>query len=146
MSQDDTISPLIDNSFCILMFSFLATIMGQISAHLNATVGGSVLIPCSIPVNSRSITWFYWQEDKSNNILFHWHIDNKTQTVAEGYRNRCQALNTEFSSGNISIRLNNVSVGDDNKTFWANVDVNDEQGESSLPHQCKSSLQVSGIK
>uniref|UniRef100_A0A8P4GDS4 Ig-like domain-containing protein n=1 Tax=Dicentrarchus labrax TaxID=13489 RepID=A0A8P4GDS4_DICLA len=55
----------------ISLFSFLATIVGQISGQfLSATVGGSVLIPCSLPVHPLRLRWFYWQEDQSNNILF----------------------------------------------------------------------------
>ncbi|XP_042281974.1 butyrophilin-like protein 9 isoform X2 [Thunnus maccoyii] len=117
-----------------------APIMGQISALLNATVGGSVLFPCSLPVNSTSIKWFYWQEDGSDKLLFHWDKSGETQPVADEYRNRCQVFNTEFSSGNISIKLNNVSVGDDQKTFWASVRFDSTK---PLDHQCKSSLQVS---
>ncbi|XP_042281984.1 T-lymphocyte activation antigen CD80-like [Thunnus maccoyii] len=140
MSQDDIISPLTNNSYYISIFSFLAPIMGQIPVPLDATVGGSVLIPCSLPVNSTSIIWFYWQEDGSEKVLFHWDKSGETQPVADEYRNRCQVSNTEFSSGNISIRLNNVSVGDDQKTFWANVGFDSTK---QLKHQCKSSLQVS---
>uniref|UniRef100_A0A8C9YXV8 Ig-like domain-containing protein n=1 Tax=Sander lucioperca TaxID=283035 RepID=A0A8C9YXV8_SANLU len=89
------------------MFSLLAPIMGQIPLH--ATVGGSVLIPCSLPVNSsESLKWFYWQEEQSHNFLFFWDAGGKTQTIPEKYRDRCEAFNTEFSSGNISIRLNDV--------------------------------------
>lgn len=119
------------------MFSLLAPIMGQIPLH--ATVGGSVLIPCSLPVNSsESLKWFYWQEEQSHNFLFFWDAGGKTQTIPEKYRDRCEAFNTEFSSGNISIRLNDVVVGDDKLTFYAIVGWN--EGEPC----CKSTLQVSG--
>ncbi|XP_044221748.1 butyrophilin subfamily 3 member A2-like isoform X2 [Thunnus albacares] len=128
------------SSSSLLILLLCAPIMGQISVPLNATVGGSILIPCSLPVNSTSIKWFYWQEHGSEKLLFHWHISEKTQPVADEYRNRCQVFNTEFSSGNISIRLNNVSVGDDQKTFLAFVGFDSTK---RLIHQCKSSLQVS---
>lgn len=114
--------------------------MGQIPVPLSATVGGSVLIPCSQPVNSTSIRWFYWEEYGSDKVLFHWDIRKKTVPIVDEYRNRCQGFNTEFSSGNISIRLNNVSVGDDQKTFWAFVGFDSTK---LLEHQCRSSLQVS---
>ncbi|XP_067458986.1 CD276 antigen-like isoform X2 [Thunnus thynnus] len=128
------------SSSSLVILLLCAPIMGQIPVPLSATVGGSVLIPCSLPLNSTSIKWFYWQQEQSNNILFHWHISEKTQTTASEYRNRCQGFNTEFSSGNISIRLNNVSVGDDQKTFSACVGFDSTKG---LKRQCKSSLQVS---
>ena len=143
MSQDDIISLLTNNSYYISIFSFLAPIMGQISVPLIATVGESILIPCSLPVNSTSIKWFYWQEHGSEKLLFHWDKSGKTQPVAYEYRNRCQVFNNDFSSGNISIRLNNVSVGDDQKTFSAFVGFDSTK---RLIHQCKSCLRVSGME
>ncbi|XP_051260196.1 ICOS ligand isoform X2 [Dicentrarchus labrax] len=128
-------------STILLILLLSASTIGQISGQfLSATVGGSVLIPCSLPVPPRRIKWFYWQEDQSNNILFHWHTNGQTQPIADEYKNRCQVFSTEFSSGNISIRLDNVAVGHDNKTFWANVRLMDEK--ESKKH-CKSTLQVS---
>ncbi|XP_044221738.1 butyrophilin-like protein 2 isoform X2 [Thunnus albacares] len=128
------------SSSSLLILLLCAPIVGQISALLNATVGGSVLIPCSLPVNSTSIKWFYWQEHGSEKLLFHWDKSGETQPVADEYSNRCQVFNTEFSSGNISIKLNNVSVGDDQKTFLAFVGFDSTK---RLDHQCESSLQVS---
>ncbi|XP_067459039.1 CD276 antigen-like [Thunnus thynnus] len=133
------------SSSSLVIVLLCAPILGQISVPLNATVGGSVLIPCSLQVNSTSIKWFYWQEDGSEKHLFHWHISEETVPVADEYRNRCQGFNTEFSSGNISIRLNNVSVEDDQKTFWPYVGLYDEQEKvvKLLKDQCMSFLQVS---
>ena len=106
------------------------------------------MIPCPLPVNSTSIKWFYWQEDGTEKLLFNWHKSDKPQKVADEYKNRVQVFNTEFSSGNISIRLNNVSVEDDQSTFLAYVFLYDEQKHNYkwLGHQCKSSLRVSGME
>ncbi|KAM7407917.1 hypothetical protein PAMA_003599 [Pampus argenteus] len=125
-------------SSCLQISLLIAPIMGQISTLLNATVGGSVLIPCLLPIRNSCLTWFYWQEDQSDKLLFHWR-NGITQEVTDEYMNRCQAVNTDFSSGNISIRLNNVHVGDDDKIFWANFGFCNK----SPKHQCKSSVQVS---
>lgn len=126
------------------MLSFPALVMGQTSALLNATVGQSVLIPCSLTVNSKSVKWIYWQEDGTLKVLYDWNSETgKTDGVDPEYKNRCQVSNTDFSSGNISITLNNVSVHDDKKSFWANVGFTD--GER-LQHHCKSTLQVSGME
>ncbi|XP_051260232.1 ICOS ligand-like [Dicentrarchus labrax] len=125
----------------LLLLLLSASTIGQISGQfLSATVGGSVLIPCSLPVPPLRLKWFYWQEDQSNKILFHWDPNGQTIPIAEEYKNRCQVFPTEFSSGNISIRLDNVTVGDDNKTFWANVRLMDEK-ESE--RRCTFTLQVS---
>ncbi|XP_067459036.1 CD276 antigen homolog [Thunnus thynnus] len=128
------------SSSSLMILLLCAPIMDQIPVPLSATVGGSVLIPCSLPVNSTSIRWFYWAEDGSDKLLFHWHKSVQTAPVADEYKNRRQGFNTEFSFGNISIRLNNVSVGDDQKTFWASVGFDSTK---LLRRQCMSSLQVS---
>lgn len=120
--------------------------MGQTAPSLSATVGGSVLIPCSLPVEPVRLKWFYWQEDQSKNILFHWDTNNPTQPMTDKYKNRCQAFEAEFSSGNISIRLDSVTVMEDQKTFWAYASFYDEQKKVSKQCEqcCKSKLQVSG--
>ncbi|KAE8299639.1 hypothetical protein D5F01_LYC02049 [Larimichthys crocea] len=84
--------------------------MGQTPQCLNATLGRSVLIPCSLPELPLSLRWFYWQEDQSSNIFFHWDPRGQTLSVADEYMNRRQVFKSEFSSGNISIRLDNVAV------------------------------------
>ncbi|XP_027146970.1 ICOS ligand-like isoform X2 [Larimichthys crocea] len=126
----------------VLILLLCASITGQTPQRLNATLGHSVLIPCSLPVPPR---WFYWQEDQSSNILFHWDPKGQTLPGADEYMNRCQVFKSEFSSGNISIRLDNVAVEDDLKTFWVYVSFYDEQKKLIKPpeQRCKSTLQVS---
>ncbi|XP_042350228.1 uncharacterized protein LOC121948811 [Plectropomus leopardus] len=128
----------------LVIFLLCGPVIGQIPL-LNATVGGSVLIGCSLPVHQLLIRWFYWQEDQSENILFHSDTNMTMQPIADRYTNRCEAFNTEFSSGNISVILHNVSVGDDQKTFWAYVGFYDVQKKvKKWPEQwCKSKLRVS---
>ncbi|XP_051260209.1 uncharacterized protein LOC127365787 isoform X9 [Dicentrarchus labrax] len=110
---------------------------------ISATVGGSVLIPCSLPVPPLILRWFFWQ-DQFGNILFHWDLSGQTMPIADKYKKRCQVFPTEFSSGNISIRLDNVTVGDDNKTFWAYVRLMDEKNVPKPSEQrCKFTVQVS---
>ncbi|XP_036965169.1 uncharacterized protein LOC119025581 isoform X3 [Acanthopagrus latus] len=108
---------------------------------LSAAVGGSVLIPCSLPGNPLS---FYWQEDQSSDQLCHWD-SGKTLSGCDKYKGRFQVFNSEFSSGNISIRLDNISPEDDQKTFFAFVHFYDEQKKVAKPSEerCRSTLQVS---
>ena len=125
------------------MFSFLAHITCLISEQLlNATVGGSVLINCSLP--GYPLT-FYWQEDGEKNVLFHWKDGNEI-IEKNKYEKRSQIFRTEFSSRNISIKLHNISVEDDEKTFFAIVNLYKEPNitKSSQEKQCRSRLQVSG--
>ncbi|XP_030284116.1 butyrophilin-like protein 2 [Sparus aurata] len=112
-------------------------IPGLISEQLlRAAVGGSVLIPCSLPGNPLR---FYWQEDQSPYLLCHWD-GGKTLPGCDKYNGRFQVFTSEFSSGNISIRLDNISPEDDKKTFFAYVKF-DEQIQSE--RRCESTLQVS---
>ncbi|XP_036965165.1 uncharacterized protein LOC119025579 [Acanthopagrus latus] len=117
-------------------------VSGLISEQLlSAAVGGSVLIPCSLPGNPLT---FYWQEDQSSNQLCHWD-NGKTLPACDKYKGRFQVFNSEFSSGNISIRLDNISPEDDQKTFFAFVHFYDEQKKVAKPSEerCRSTLQVS---
>ncbi|KAM9347379.1 ICOS ligand-like [Symphorus nematophorus] len=134
------------SSMSLLILFLCASVRAQISTQLpTASVGGSVLISCSLPGDPQSLRWFYWQEDKSKNVLFHWDSRGNPQPVAPKYENRCQVFETEFRSGNISIRLDNVAVEDDQKTFWTYVGLYDEQRKvlKLLERWCKSKLQVS---
>ncbi|XP_076603411.1 ICOS ligand-like [Chaetodon auriga] len=130
------------NLFILPLLLLCAHIMGQ--TPLSATVGGSVPILCSLPVNPVRVIWMYWQEEESRSILFHWD-NNSTQPVADEYKNRCRAFETEFRLGNISIRLDNVTVDDDQKTFWTYVSYLDEQNQNTEKCRqcCKCKLQVS---
>ncbi|XP_034740600.1 T-lymphocyte activation antigen CD80-like [Etheostoma cragini] len=124
----------------LVILLLCAPIMDQIPLH--APVGGSILIPCSLPASSsESLKWFYWQEDQSQDVLFSWDASGKTEEIPDIYRDRVEAFNTEFSSGNISIRLNNVLVGDDKKTLCASVGW--KGGPKPCDPCCESTLQVS---
>ncbi|XP_070832498.1 ICOS ligand-like [Chaetodon trifascialis] len=119
-------------------------IMGQTPPLLNATVGGSVLIPCSLPVSPMRLIWMYWQEEESESHLLHWN-KNSPQPITNKYKNRCRAFETQFRFGNMSIILDNVTVDEDQKTFWTYVSYYDEQTKNTqkCEHCCKCKLQVS---
>nr|XP_046260592.1 uncharacterized protein LOC124067347 isoform X2 [Scatophagus argus] len=119
-----------------------APILGLTSVQLlNATLGGSVMFSCSLPVNPVRISWFYWQEHRTSKVLYHW-VDGQTKPAANEYKNRCQVPSSEFSSGNISITLEQVDVGDDKKTFWVSASYRHKK-ISLCEKCCKSTLQVS---
>ncbi|XP_032385744.1 CD276 antigen homolog isoform X2 [Etheostoma spectabile] len=123
----------------LVILLLCAPIMDQIP--LQAPVGRSILIPCSLPANSsESLKWFYWQEDQSHDVLFYWNPSGKTE-IPDKYRDRVEAFNTELSSGNISVRLNDVVVVDDKKTFYASVGWTG--GPNPCDPCCESTLQVS---
>ncbi|XP_035767156.1 uncharacterized protein LOC118454798 [Neolamprologus brichardi] len=113
-----------------------ALISAQRAELLSAAVGGSVLVPCKLPVPTRP-KWFYWQEDGTENILIHCERTCK-QTTSEVYRNRVTVFASEFGSGNISIKLHSVTAADDQKSFWVMASFKDRH-----ERLCNSILQVS---
>ncbi|KAM8749726.1 uncharacterized protein AB9X84_014426 isoform 3-T3 [Acanthopagrus schlegelii] len=121
----------------------LAPILGQRPQLLHVAVGGSVLIPCSLPGYPHNLKWFYWQEDEY--LVFHWDGGKTIPVQNNKYKDRYQVFNSEFSSGNISIRLDNISLEDDEKTFFAYVKFYDEQKKvfKHPEERCRSMLQVS---
>ncbi|KAM8749725.1 uncharacterized protein AB9X84_014426 isoform 2-T2 [Acanthopagrus schlegelii] len=121
----------------------LAPILGQRPQLLHVAVGGSVLIPCSLPGYPHNLKWFYWQEDEY--LVFHWDGGKTIPVQNNKYKDRCQVFNSEFNSGNISIRLDNISLEDDEKTFFAYVKFYDEQKKvfKHPEERCRSMLQVS---
>ncbi|XP_078142319.1 CD276 antigen homolog [Centroberyx gerrardi] len=127
----------------LFFYLLCAPVMAQIP--VSATVGGSVLIPCSLNLSVHPVKLrFYWQEDDSVNILFFWDKNGMEGSRAEQYRNRSRAFNTEFSSGNVSIILDNVNMEDDQKTIWVSAALLDENNNSvqDFTKECKSTLQV----
>ncbi|XP_036965158.1 uncharacterized protein LOC119025577 isoform X3 [Acanthopagrus latus] len=128
------------------VFSFLAHITGLISEQLlRAAVGGSVLIPCSLPGYPLSLNWFYWQE--GDNPVFRWENGKEMKIEDNKYEGRFQVFTHEFSAGNISIRLENISLEDDQKTFFSYVKFYDEEKKvlKQSEERCRSKLQVSGL-
>lgn len=121
----------------VFVFLFPALISGQRVELLGATVGGSVLVTCKLPVPTRP-KWFYWQEDGTENILIHCE-QTCQQTTSEVYRNRVTVFASEFGSGNISIKLHSVTAADDQKSFWVMASFKDRR-----ERRCNSTLQVSG--
>ncbi|XP_030285375.1 uncharacterized protein LOC115588745 [Sparus aurata] len=104
---------------------------------VTANVGGSVLIPCSLPGYPLSLNRFYWQEGEQH--FFHWDGGKVMKIQNNKYENRTQVFSSGFGYGNISIRLDNISPEDDQKTFFAVVKKVDKPSEQ----HCRSMLQVS---
>ncbi|XP_036965179.1 uncharacterized protein LOC119025586 isoform X2 [Acanthopagrus latus] len=131
-----------DMSSTILLILLLsAHITGLISEQLlRAAVGGSVLIPCSLHDN-RTLSSVYWQEGEQH--FFLWDSGKIIQIPNNKYENRAQVFHDKFSSGNISFRLDNISLEDDRKTFFAYIKFDKEKQSEE---RCRSTLQVSEAK
>ncbi|XP_078142035.1 CD276 antigen-like isoform X2 [Centroberyx gerrardi] len=88
----------------------------------NATVGESALLRChlntSAPIDPARLR-FHWQEETDLSVLFSFNKGTETTVYeAESYRNRSAAFTQHMISGDISVRLDNVTLGDAGRSFW----------------------------
>lgn len=127
-------------TFTTSLFPFLAVVPSLRAELLGATVGNSVLIPCKLPV-PLTLHWVYWQEDGTENILI--HCDPNCPAASSN--DSVTAFESEFRSGNISIRLHGVTAADDRRSFWAFAQYTDAANtEKTCEQCCRATLQVSG--
>ncbi|XP_068186305.1 putative selection and upkeep of intraepithelial T-cells protein 1 homolog [Antennarius striatus] len=120
--------------------AFIPMLLGQIYTEpLEATVGAPVMISCLLP-NLTNLNWFYWEE--SNITVYHYDVNQK-ETTHSSYERRIEVFKNEFSFGNISLRLLNVGVGDDQKNFTAAVKFYQHERLLLSNEWCKRRLQVS---
>ncbi|XP_068178409.1 CD276 antigen homolog [Antennarius striatus] len=126
-----------------LRLAFILALVGHISTEiLRATIGVPAMISCLLPHQPESLNWFYWQE--SGITVYHWDRKHQTEEVNASYKDRIEVFSTEFKSGNISMGLLNVGVGDDKKTFSAAANFIDQERRPHTSYQwCSWTLQVS---
>ncbi|XP_071383263.1 ICOS ligand-like [Centroberyx affinis] len=98
----------------------------------NATVGESAVFRChlntSAPIDPARFR-FHWQEERTRSVLFAFNKGRETtQYENESYRDRSKAVTQHMTSGDISVRLDNVTLGDDGTSFWAFATWFDENG------------------
>ncbi|XP_068602092.1 CD276 antigen homolog [Brachionichthys hirsutus] len=126
-----------------LRLAFIAALMGRIATKnvtIKATVGQPVIIPCSLS-DVKTLNNFYW--DQSSPRVYKW--DNGNETIHPSYEGRIKVFSAEFDSGNFSMRLSNVGVGDDKKVFTVAGDYIRQNGTPEFGHDpwCTVTLDVS---
>nr|XP_023991805.1 butyrophilin-like protein 10 [Salvelinus alpinus] len=74
---------------------------------------------------------FYWQ-DKSGKVLYSFNKGEENQHQDNLYTNRTKAFGSEMSSGNISIKLSQVTLEDKQNVYWAFPTLFDENDKHIL--------------
>uniref|UniRef100_A0A4W5M0J3 Ig-like domain-containing protein n=1 Tax=Hucho hucho TaxID=62062 RepID=A0A4W5M0J3_9TELE len=92
------------------------------SEHLvTGIIGESVLLPCdlNLSINPARLR-FHWQ-DHSDVVLYSFNERVEQEYQNKLYTNRTNAFEVEMSSGNISIKLSQVTPQDNQKTYWTTL-------------------------
>ncbi|XP_070771389.1 ICOS ligand-like [Enoplosus armatus] len=119
------------------------------AVEVNATVGQSVVLPCALvtaaPVDLKKLR-FYWQ-DEGNYVLYSFNEGKeRPEHVNELYRGRIAAFPEHMSGGNVSVKVKNVTLGDNQKLFQVFAAVFDSGGTRrySLKHMeiCQIAVHV----
>ncbi|CAB1329118.1 unnamed protein product, partial [Coregonus sp. 'balchen'] len=103
--------------------------------EVTGIIGESVLLACDL-ISSTAIDTarlrFYWQ-DKSNKVLYSFNKGEENQHQDILYTNRIKAFGAEMSSGNISIKLSQVTLQDNQNTYLAFATLFDENARFLTP-------------
>lgn len=102
--------------------------------EVTGIIGESVLLSCDLNSSTAIDTArlrFHWQ-DKSEKVLYSFNKGEENKHQDNLYTNRTKAFGSEMSSGNISIKLSQVTLEDKQTTYWAFATLFDENGNSIL--------------
>ncbi|KAL7385309.1 hypothetical protein ABVT39_018976 [Epinephelus coioides] len=113
--------------------------------NVNTTVSKSVVLPCILmtpaPVGLNNLR-FYWQ-DEGKYVLYSFNKgEEKPAHVKELYQARVTAFPQEMIRGNISVKLRNITLEDNQKVFQAFAPVSDSRRKPSVTPICQITLHV----
>ncbi|XP_017314459.1 CD276 antigen homolog [Ictalurus punctatus] len=92
-----------------LLFTCLIDKVSMHSVTVEADLGGSVILPCSVGRYEKDV---FWRNENSKSVydIITGEVDFHDQDAA--YRDRVYSFPSEFAKGNYSIRLHNVKHTD----------------------------------
>ncbi|XP_034742087.1 CD276 antigen homolog [Etheostoma cragini] len=113
--------------------------------YVNTTAGVSTVLPCimMLPATTDSKHLrFYWQDDRTY-VLYSFNKGKEMhEHVHELYRDRIAAFSQDLTEGNISVKLENPTVEDDQRVFQAFGAVFDSRFPFELRQICQMTLHV----
>ncbi|XP_008302884.1 butyrophilin-like protein 2 [Stegastes partitus] len=128
---------------CCLLLA-LSVSDGTLVHDINATVGDSALLQCSAnmyPTELRNLR-FYWQDDR-NVVLYSFKEGRAMAEHAnELYLHRITAFPQDMKTGNVSVKLKNLTLEDNGRIFQAFVAVSESGGMRRQRLICESNLHV----
>ncbi|XP_064799911.1 ICOS ligand-like [Oncorhynchus masou masou] len=110
--------------------------------EVTGIIGESVLLSCDLKSSTAIDTArlrFHWQ-DESERVLYSFNKGEENQHQDSLYTNRTKAFLSEMSSGNISIKLNHVTLEDKQKVYRAFATLFGEDDKHI--HPCRTTLLV----
>ncbi|XP_029568191.1 T-lymphocyte activation antigen CD86-like isoform X1 [Salmo trutta] len=129
-----------------LVFIFLLFAPAASELEVTGIIGESVLLACDLNSSTAIDTArlrFYWQ-DKSGKVLYSFNKGEENKHQDNLHTNRTKAFGSEMSSGNISIKLSQVTLQDKQTIYWAFATLFDENGNSIFERTkvCPTTLHV----
>lgn len=118
-----------------------------LGTHVSGTVGESVVLPCDLNTSTAidlGRLRFHWQGRVDQSVLYSFERGLETpefQTAT--YHSRSTASLSDMRRGIISVRLNNLTLEDDQKSFSAYV-VHDVKRGNRPDEICQTTLHVAG--
>lgn len=139
-------SELVYSGMFVLVVCYLLLALSvsdtTLALDVNTTVGDSAILQCSINTNPTDLSklGFYWQDDRDT-VLYSMK-DGKVMVnhVRGRYQHRITAFPQDMKTGNISVKLKNVTLEDDGRIFQAFAAVSESGGR--WRQICTSNLHV----
>ena len=113
---------------------------------INVTVGHSVLLPCQVnfstqPIDLKNLS--VWWQDNNDKVLFSYDEGKVWSTNQDNlYTNRTTASENNLAFGNISIKMEDLTIQDNSKDICAYY--REHIDEELVKCVCESTLFVAG--
>lgn len=115
--------------------------------EVTGIIGETVLLSCDLNSSTAIDTArlrFHWQ-DKSEKVLYSFNKGEENKHQDNLYTNRTKAFGSEMSSGNISIKLSQVTLEDKQNVYWAFAFDGNDKPIPKLIKWCPTTLHVAGV-
>ncbi|KAM9447873.1 CD276 antigen homolog isoform 1-T1 [Salvelinus alpinus] len=125
---------ILQSAMAILILICILLLSAPAASEVTGIIGESVLLSCDLNSSTAIDTSrlrFYWQ-DKSGKVLYSFNKGEENQHQDNLYTNRTKAFGSEMSSGNISIKLSQVTLEDEQNVYCAFATLFDENDKHIL--------------
>ncbi|KAA8588442.1 hypothetical protein FQN60_001636 [Etheostoma spectabile] len=113
--------------------------------YVNTTVGESPVLPCILMLPATTdlkLLRFYWQDDRAY-VLYSFNKGKEMhEHVHELYRDRIAAFPQDITEGNISVKLENTTLEDNQRVFQAFGAVFDSRGRNRFEFEFRQICQM----
>ncbi|XP_078391687.1 CD276 antigen homolog [Cetorhinus maximus] len=105
---------------CLILFVCLHPVWSDCGPRCAVTglLGGQVTLPCTYKEKetfSLSSVRLYWQTDQKDLVYGYYDGQRDETHQKQQYKGRAIGFETEIQSGNLSLRIHNLTINDENK-------------------------------